>query len=547
MGLLQADLRALANLPSTPAGRRIAFSTLTGLALLSLMSWWGCREMLTRPELLQMLQDRSMGSSLRGMLGFALMPCSVTGTWLGLAIAQRQLFESPELTLWLCAPMPRWRSAAQVLLRACFLALMWGTALAAPVLFVVLRNANAPLTAYLLVPIAMLACAIPLIATLLTAQIVLVRFLAGRWLRLLFALLSALASVAFSTWLLIGLFTPGGERAANLAASASTPGRLPWMLDTAAGLLTSAANNTFDGAAFGRIVAWVLATLLLFWATSLLHPRAVENHQLSEGPLFGKRRTSWPSRVGSAIRRKEFAQVLQQPAALIGFLGFAFLVVTLVREQVLVSSILGNWRLPRELAHLGAMLLHWWMAVLLVLYAHMGRLAMWDGAQWSLYMSAPARPAAILWGKLQAIALFLMWPLLLVGAAGSQILGASSFTVLLFALIALAGTVIALGVLSIVGTSPRLMRPDDGGQIVQGGRSFLAAMLLVIVFELASAPAVQGWWWLTEYLRRRPMRGEELMPYAPWVVAIAWLLALVLGGIGIGIGVRNYARLSRPR
>lgn len=547
MGLLQADLRALANLPSTPAGRRIAISTVTGLALLGMMSWWGCREMLTRPELLQMMQDRSPGNSLRGMLGFALMPCSVTATWLGLAIAQRQLFESQELVLWLSAPIPRGRAAVQVLLRACFLSLMWGTALAAPMLVVVLRNADAPATAYLLMPVAMLACAVPVIATLLAAQILLVRFLAGRWLRLLFALLSALASVAFSTWLLIGLFTPGGERAAELAAAATTPGQLPWLLDTAAELLTNAAHNTLHSSAFFQLLAWVAAALLLFAATSLLHARAVEKHQLSEGPLFLRRKTAWPSRISSAIRRKEFAQVLQQPAALISFLGFAFLVVTLVREQVLVGGILGNWRLPREVAHLGAMLMHWWLAVLLVLYAHMGRLAMWDGAQWSLYMSAPARPAAILWGKLQAIALFLLWPLLLVGAAGSQILGASPFTLLLFAAIALAGTVTALGVLTIVGTSPRLMRPDDGGQIVQGSRSFLAAMLLVIVFELASAPAVQGWWWLAEYLRRRPMRGEELLPYAPWVVAAAWLLALVVGGIGIGIGVRNYGRLSRPR
>ena len=171
-----------------------------------MMSWWGCREMLTRPELLQMMQDRSPGNSLRGMLGFALMPCSVTATWLGLAIAQRQLFESQELVLWLSAPIPRGRAAVQVLLRACFLSLMWGTALAAPMLVVVLRNADAPATAYLLMPVAMLACAVPVIATLLAAQILLVRFLAGRWLRLLFALLSALASVAFSTWLLIGLF-----------------------------------------------------------------------------------------------------------------------------------------------------------------------------------------------------------------------------------------------------------------------------------------------------------------------------------------------------
>jgi hypothetical protein len=547
MGLLYADLRALGNLPTTPAGRRLATSTGVGLLLLALMSWWGFEAILSGPLLLQMLEYGTDGDSLRGLLGFSLMPCPIVATWLGLAIAQRQLFDPPELLLWQAAPLPRWRPAVQVLLRACFLALLWASAFSLPLLATLLSRTGAPFAAYALVPLALLACTAPLLASLLIVQIVLVRFFAGRVLRLVLALLGGLASVGFSTWLLIGLFTPGNERVQDLAEAAAAHGRLPVTIDTTASLLAGAARGQLDPAALARMLGWLLATAAAYLAAAHLHPGAVEKHQLGERPLLRTRRSRWPSTVTGTIRRKEIAQVLQQPGALIGFLVFGFLVVTLVRERVLVSGILSNSRLPRDLAHLGAMLAQWFLAVLLVLYAHMGRLAMWDGTQWPLYMGSPTRPATILLGKLQAVALFLLWPLLLVAAAGSHLLGASPTTLGLFVALALAGTAAALGVLAVVGTWPRLMRPDDGGQIVQGGRSFLAAMLLVVAFETVLSPAVFGWWYLTGWLMQRPRVGAELLPYAPWVVGAAWVFGLAIGGLGFVVGTRNYRRLLQPR
>lgn len=547
MGLLRADLQVLGNLPGTAAGRRLALSTGTGLALLGLMAWWTSQELLARPQLLHLLHPDSGDDTLRALFGLALLPCPVAATWLGLATAQRQLFESPELVLWQQAPHAGWRPAVQVLLRASFLALLWALALSLPMVLSLLANANAPLAAYASLPLAFVACTVPLVASLLAVQIVLVRFFAGRLLRLVFALLSALASVGFSTWLLLGLFTPGHERMQSLAAASTGSGRLPWPIDTAATMLANATSRPIDMRLGGELLLGLLVAVAVFWGTAHLHPRAVERHQLSERPLLQSRRRSWPATVAGTLRRKEFAQVLQQPGALLGFLVFGGLVLSLVHRRVLVANILDNWRLPRDLAHLGAMLAFWFIAVLLVLYAHMGRLAMWDGPQWSLYQSCPTRPAAILWGKLQAVAVFLLWPLLLVAGAGAQLLDASPTALLLFLAIALAGTIAALGVLAMVGTWPRLMRPDDGGQIVQGGRSFLAAMLLVLGFELAVSPAAFGWWWLVERLAQRPVRGEELLPYAPWVVGAAWLLALTIGGLGMAIGVRNFARLTQPQ
>ncbi len=547
MGLLRADLRALANLPGSAAGRRVAIGTVLGLSLLALMWWSVAQAMIHNPLLLPTLHQATGGDSLRGLLGMGLMPCAIAASWLGLSLAQRQLFETPELLLWRTAPLPGWRAAVQVLLRACFLTLLWAAALAVPFVVTLLRQSPAGWLAWLLVPVAILCCTVPLLAMLLAVQIVLVRFFAGRVLRIVLAVLAALASVGFSTWLLLGLFAPDPAR---LQVATTLPGatdRLPWTIETAATLLASAANGRLDQGALRAALGWLGLAVSLFWFAAKLHPRAVEKHLEAQAPLLRRRRSVWPVGIAANVRRKELAQVLQQPGALIGFLVFAVLVFALARERVLVGSVLADSRIPRDLAHAAAMAVLWFLAVLLVLYAHMGRLSLWDGPQWALYTASPAAPGAILRGKLQAVLLFLLWPLVLVAAAGAHLFGASLLAVAGFAGVALGGTFAALGVLAIVGTQPRLMRPDDGGHIVQGGRSFLAALLLVALFQLAMSPAMFGWMHLVDHLRGHRLRPETVQEWAPWVIGAAWLHGLLIGGIGIAIGVRNFRKLTRPQ
>jgi hypothetical protein len=332
----------------------------------------------------------------------------------------------------------------------------------------------------------------------------------------------------------------------QLVAAASEPREPPWTIDAAANLLVALVRGQDAARALAAPAAWLCAALLAFFAAALLHPRAVERHLLSEPPLLRRRRSAWPRTAAAAIRGKEFAQLLQQPGALIGFLVFAFLVFAMVREQVLVRPILDNRDLPREVAHLGALLSHWFIAVLLVLYAHMGRLVLWDGAQWSLYVGAPAGAWSILRGKLQAIGVLLLWPLVLVGAFGTQQHAASAACVLTYVGMALAGTLVALGVLAVVGTSPRLMRPDQGGHIVQGGRTFVAAMLLVVLFELAVAPGWLSWIWLVAWADGRLVTADAARAHAPLVVAGAFAFAAPVAALGTWIGTRNYRRLLRP-
>lgn len=544
--LLRADLQALANLALRRDGRRLAFGSIVALSVLALLSWFLGQAVLGSPMVLELLAPGE-SEPLRGLLGYALMPATVVAGWLGLALAQRQLFDAPELPLWQSAPLRPWRAPSQGLIRATFLALLWSAALALPLVCLLLASAQAHALAWALLPLAILAALLPLLTSVLTVQIVLVRFFAGRVLQIVLTIVAALASFLFTAFLLTSVLTSEQAQAQRLIEQASRP-ELPWMVATGGRLLAAATRGTLDLGALLQIGGWVLGSLLLFLLTCRLHPAAVERHQRAGRPTFGSLRAfGWPSRPTASIRRKEFAQLLQQPGSLLGLLVFALLVFVLAREQVLIRGILAQNVLATPVRHLLAMAALWFLAVLMVLYAHMGRLVLWDGPQWGLYLSAPARPAALLAGKLQAIWLLLGWPLLVVLGIGRQLLGADWPALLTFAAIGLAGNTVALGVVAVIGTAPLLMRPDAGGQLAQGHRSLGAALLLVLAFELAVSPAFVAWVWFAQQQSRSSLRRLELATLAPWAIGGAWALAVVVGGLGCWLGTRNYRRLLTAR
>ncbi len=545
IALLLADLRALANLATTRLGRRSLFGTGVGLVLLATISWWFAATVLDHPQLQWRLLRGRDGAQLQGLLGYGLMACPLVATWLGLSLAQRQLFEAPELMLWRQAPMPGWRGPLQVFVRASFLSSCWACALAGPFLVAVMLRNGAPRWSLAVLPLAIAGATVPLLGTLLAIQIVLQRFFAGRWLRLVLAGSGALASVGFSTWLLLTLFRAPSTRAQAVAAVGAAPESLPWTVDLGAEALAAATQDTLAPRAIGGIALWLLAVFCGFRLTAQLHARAHERHLAAEPPLWRSRGPRWPAHAAATVRNKEFAQVLQQPGALVSFLVFGVLVFALARQKVLVGAALDNPSIPLEVAQFGGLCGLWFLAVLLVLYAHMGRLVLWDSAQWPLYVAAPVAPGALLRGKLVAIGAFLLWPLLLVAAAGAVVFGIDGAVLLAFLGTGLGGTLAAVGVLAVVGTLPLLMRPDDSGQVVQGGRSFLAALVLVVAFQLTMLPGALAWSLVV--VPNSEHRLGPPWPWAPWLVAAAIGYGAVAAGLGGWIGARNFRRLLQPR
>ena len=97
MRLLVADLTALACLPRSAAGRRALSATALGLGLFGVLSWWLAQTLLDHPGLVVGLHRASDGDSQRVLFAYALSACPAVAAWLGLALAQRQLFAAPEL------------------------------------------------------------------------------------------------------------------------------------------------------------------------------------------------------------------------------------------------------------------------------------------------------------------------------------------------------------------------------------------------------------------------------------------------------------------
>lgn len=543
MALLLADLRALANLPRDAGGRRAATHGLVLLAMLAMMSWWIARRVLADPYLLH-IANRSGNDPFQGLCGLALMACPMAAVWIGLSTAQRQLFETPELDLWQTLPIAPWRGGLQVLLRAAFFALLWAAVMVLPFALVLLANAGAPPIAYAMLPLAIAGATLPTMALLLLVQIAMVRLFAGRVLRLVMLALTALASVGVSVWLLLTLFWTG-ERAHEFVTGVTTTDTQPWSVAAGAELLACAATGRDWTPALRALGGWMLFAAAAAWFGARLHPGALMAHRLAE-PRRRATRSRWPAGVAAVLRRKEFAQVVQQPGALIGFLVFGVLVFALVEKQAAVGAILAQTRMPLELRHLTALCAWWFLAVVLVLYPHMGRLVLWDARQWSLYAMAPATPAAILRGKLGATGILLVWPLLLVGVFGGRALGTDAVSLLQFVGIAVPGTLVALGVLAVVGTLPWLVRPDDAAQTAQGGRNFFASLLLILFFELVMAPGVVAWLWLAEWAQHDRLTIELCDAYAPHVIAIAWAFGLTVFALGLLIGARNFRKLTRP-
>src|SRR5258706_16374052 len=116
MGLLLADLQGLVNGLRRRAGHGSLVARLLPPLLLGAMYWLlGGMLLLEHPEMLAVLHRRGDGQTI--LMAAALSPCPIVAGWVGFAHVHRQLFEAPELTLWLSAPLWRGRATRQVLLR----------------------------------------------------------------------------------------------------------------------------------------------------------------------------------------------------------------------------------------------------------------------------------------------------------------------------------------------------------------------------------------------------------------------------------------------
>jgi hypothetical protein len=541
MALLLADLRAFANGLRRRDGHGGLFARLLPPLLLGTMYWLLGSMMLGHPELLIALQSR--GDSQTILMAAALSPCPIVAGWIAFAHMHRQLFEAPELGIWLTAPHWRGRAALQLFIRASCTALLWACALAAPFVMQLLFASRAQPFAYSLAPLGIAIAVVPSLAITLGIQIALMRCAAGRSARVALSLLSAMASFGFPVFLLTEVFTGAPARAMALIDSSRVDTGPSPLVAAATQMLASAAKGLVDLAALKSGLVLLVGSCALFLLIARLHPIAVQNHLLAYRPrrLHGGR---WPLQPAAAIRHKEFAQTLQQPGALWQMLIVAVMTGLLASQNLVVHDILAGSILPQWLRQCAAMAILWSIAITMLLYTHMGRLSIWDGQQWPLYLQSPISAGTLLRGKLQTIALLLIWPIVVPAFAGFFWFSANPTTVLIFCGFAIAGTMAALAAIISIGTWPWLIRQETDGRITQGSRGFIGSLALMIVFHLAIAPGYLAYHVLgTTTASQRP-DCEKLLPYA---LIGALLIGLLQFALSTKIALGNYRRLLAPR
>src|SRR5262245_10080421 len=300
MGLLRADLQALRN-GLRSDGRGSLAGRLLPPAIPALMHWLLGNVLLQHRELLHLLHRG--GDPIAYLLASALAPGPVVAGWIGFAMAQRQLFEAPELLLWQAAPLWRGRAALQVLLRAVGNTLLWTTALSAPLLVQLLLEAGAGAATFALVPLALIAVCVPSLCIVVAVQLVLLRLAHGPAARLFTSVTASLAAFGFPIFLLAQVFAGGQSGADQLVRDARGGSSAGQLTGAAARLLQEATAGTVSTGALLAVLLPLLLAGALACAAVPLHARAVQNHQVARSARSA-RRSRWPARPMAVLRRK---------------------------------------------------------------------------------------------------------------------------------------------------------------------------------------------------------------------------------------------------
>lgn len=545
MGLLRADLQSLAN-GFRADGRPSLVGRFVPPLVLAAMHWMLGAMLLEHRRMLPLL-DRG-GDPVEYLFAHALSPGPVVAGWIGFALAQRQLFEAPELPLWQSAPLRRGRAAVQVYLRSTGTALLWALALCFPLLAQMLAAADAEPRSWIAATIALPCVVIPPLGAVLLIQIGLLAIARGAWAKIVLSATSALAAFGFPVFLLAQVFFGTSNSAEHLVRTAErSPASNP-ATASAARVIAESLDGPVTAGAWASLLLPVAAIVALALLVAPLHPRAVQNHELARSQRRG-RRSRWPAGPVAVLRKKEFAQILQQPGALVHMLLVGAMVHLFAVQGTFVGGFLAGDRLPPELRQCAAMCVLWFLAVLMLLYTHMGRLCAADGAQWPLYLQSPTTPRTILSAKLQSIGALMLWPVMMATWAGIQWLDAGSAAWLPFLGIATAGTLVALAVVAVVGTWPWLVRPETDGRLTQGSRGLVGSMVLVFSFYLAISPAFAGWLWMLQRFDLQPVDEVRKAMRSLWPSAL--LMGFGFAGLALSLAIplakRNYGKLLAPR
>ncbi len=540
--LNRADLFSFANLFKYREGRRVLISSSISLGFMALVSTLFGQVVIASPEFAQ--QFRANGDEgVFALIRVVLLPALLLTTWFGFGGGRRLLFEHPTLELSLCSPMPVPALLTALTLRFGLLTTAWCTALCGPALRTATADLGYPL-GWPEIVFCMFCLTVPMLCFLLTVQIVIQRWFAGRTGRIVMNSLSLLTSTAFSLMLLVGALAQ--EQSVQTLFETSRRFRLlPKLTTGPANLLADfATDQTSLFAILTALVAPAIGIAVLI-ATSSIYRVAYANSKKSFEPIFTLFQGQlWPASAAGSMFRKELAQLFQQPNQLVGLLFSAVVIVVMASSRLMSRGVLEDGAVPEEFRHCALMLGLWLFSQLAIAPGSLFRLTLLDAHQWTLYIGAPARPSIILRGKLYLAALLALWPAPVVMIVGGFMYDIEPRAMLWFAAILPAIVMWTTAATAYIGTIPILMRPNPDRNNLLG---LIAVVLLLFTIWGSIIPAAFVWQGFDQYYHAEgPWREMTETSFTLSALAAIWTASFITSGIAFALGVRNFKKLTAP-
>jgi len=539
------ELRCLLNLFRRDEGRRKLIEASITIVCIAAGSLLVGRQIFHSAPVLEAVSQDTSGVVLRMLLAASLLPPAILALSVALQEARRRLFEPGPAELLLVSPLPPLAQILAVYLRLLLSTGLYGTALAAPALFDFLGRIGHARGAVLAVPFAVLCLIAPLVAVVMSVQIVAMRWLASPRVKGVLSVVGALSSITFALLCAVGFLAPGkaGEALAGLSGSDFA---MPFWLEAPAALLA------LGGAEVSRseivVAALLLVSGLVLLALSApLYRRAYENSTVAAGSwprgLLRSLGRSWPKNIERSVAKREIVRIVQQPASLVGYL-FIGLMIVLIASGAFGSASARSEATPESLADASAVFGPWYLVILMLSILVVTSLGLEGSAEHTLLAASPASRPALLRGKLLTMLPPYGWCLFVAVVAGAWLQGAGGAGLLVFLLVALPlhaiilGVVLAFGILIITEPTGRGSSRSSAWRLCSSvfGVSAVQIAILIGLHELQAE--------VERSYHGHGMFGGLAEPLVLiLVVSSIWAGSIAAGAIGYGLAVRRYRRI----
>ncbi len=569
---LRFELQTFGNLVRRGEGRRQLLIYLLILPYVWFLSS-GVATSLIDQEDFSKLAHSSQGSALLHiLLGISFAPILVVVFLNSMKASKKILFHGEGPQLLLTAPIPRTRILMLAWGHLVLLNLPWALAIAFPFVGVLFQSSRAPLSAYGIVPVAVLVLTLPVVALTITWHVLFLRWVASPRLQKAFGLLSGFLVLVALTLLFLGVFDPGHfvREASRRMMEALSKGTytLPFFLEAPAFLLGRAAGLETASRGLVFVLLLLIGSPLPLILVARFYARAYENNQQVSNPASSSaargerrdKRARWPAGPAASMYRKDFLHAWKAPGGLIGQFVMVALIVFFsfneglenLRDPAAFASRVGIPGVlhavpPQPLRHAAFLLLLLAFLLVMVMPGITAAILNGERRQWALLAGSPASRKALLRGKLAWVFTLLGFYTLVVTATGLFLRHLDPRGVLGF--LAVAPPVLFAGVLVplAVQTHPWLASARSEAQ-PPIGRNMVGSFLSVGALFLMMLPGFLYW---GQAERVYAGKGGFLSALGPrWAgplgLVLLWAFGLLAGGIGLRFALAHFRKLTGP-